>query len=301
MKQLYLLKILIFIFSFSFYLIGQTVTLNVEETNISAGAEYSIYLQKLINSGLDAGLKFNGVIPPYSGTSGIEAITTIEGITFDEDAANSGFYHIPPDPHGAAGPSHLVSVTNTSIEWFTKAGVNQNSQSLASFFSSVTPLTGTFDPKVIYDQFNGRFVIVTLEQTTTPSNTSRILVAVSQTSDPNGGWWFTSINSAITITSLCWADYPGLAVTDDAILITNNMFSFSANAFQGSRLWIIQKTPFYTGGLAAVVIYDPSTLASVPSQNFTMQPAHMFGTLPVSIKSYLVASGWSAVAQIILV
>lgn len=118
---------------------------------------------------------------------------------------------------------------------------------MASFFTSLTPLTGTFDPKVIYDQYNNRFVVVTLEQTTSPSNTSRIFVAVSQTSDPNGGWWFTSINSAVTITSLCWADYPGLAVTDDAILVTNNMFSFSANAFQGSRLWIIQKAPLYSG------------------------------------------------------
>ena len=48
---------------------------------------------------------------------------------------DSRFFHIPPDPHGAAGPSHLVSVVNTSIEWHTKAGVQQSSQSLASFFS----------------------------------------------------------------------------------------------------------------------------------------------------------------------
>ena len=61
-------------------------------------------------------------------------VTSIEGIDFDQDAANSGFYHIPPDPIGAAGPSHVVSVVNTSIEWHTKAGVQQSSQSLSAFF-----------------------------------------------------------------------------------------------------------------------------------------------------------------------
>src|SRR6266508_6022452 len=82
--------------------------------------------------------------------------TTIEGINFDEDAANGGFFHIPPDPHGAAGPGHVVSIVNTSIEWFTKAGVAQNSQRLGknatthvgSFFASLTPVNPTFDPKV---------------------------------------------------------------------------------------------------------------------------------------------------------
>ncbi len=57
--------------------------------------------------------------------------TTVEGINFNEDAVNNGgTAHIPPDPMGAAGPDHLVSVVNTSIEWHTKAGAQQNSQSL---------------------------------------------------------------------------------------------------------------------------------------------------------------------------
>ncbi|NIL95676.1 MAG: hypothetical protein GTO62_00645, partial [Planctomycetales bacterium] len=60
--------------------------------------------------------------------------------------------------------------------WHTKAGVQQNSQSLSSFFSSLSPATDTFDPKVIYDQYNDRFVVVTLEQTDTafgdPADTS---------------------------------------------------------------------------------------------------------------------------------
>ncbi|MGB5848576.1 MAG: hypothetical protein WBH40_08815, partial [Ignavibacteriaceae bacterium] len=232
------------------------------------------------------------------------AITTYDGITFNEDATNSGFYHIPPDPIGAAGPSHLVSVVNTSIEWFTKAGVQQNSQSLASFFASLTPLTGTFDPKVIYDQYAGRFVVVTLEKVGTtnnnPGNISRILLAVSDDSDPNGTWYYHAIDSKLTISSIdSWADYPGFAVDEEAVYVTANMFRFSGGSSLDSRVWIIDKgivSGFYHGDPASVAVYDHSTLASLPGGTTgTTQPAHMFGTPSSStLGTFLVGSGWTS-------
>ena len=282
---------------FFFHSLAQNIELTMEEPTISAGAEYLQYLQRMINSGMADELKFNGIIEKFNKPTEISAITTIEGINFDEDAANGQYYHIPPDPIGAAGPNHVVSVVNTSIEWHTKAGVQQNSQRLGknvttaagSFFASLTPLNSTFDPKVIYDQYNGRFVVVTLEQTAVangdPSNTSRILVAVSQTNDPNAGWYYTSINSAITIGTLSWADYPGFAVGNNAIYITANMFSFSLGTFTGARLWIINKTPFYTGGTASVTFHNPYPVG----QETTYQPAQMFGTPPTDVGTFLVS------------
>ena len=77
------------------------------------------------------------------------------------------------------------------------------------------------------------------------TETSRILVAVSKTSDPTAGWWFTAINSKINIGGLNRrADYLGLGVDDKAIYITNNMFTFTSRgaSFGGVRLWIINKT-----------------------------------------------------------
>lgn len=262
---------------------------------ISAGAEYSMYLEKLINEGRGKEIEYNGSKSSINKAYGIETITKIEGINFEEDAINGGYYHIPPDPIGAAGPSHVIAVTNTSIEWFTKAGVNEVSKRLGkdgsthvgSFFESLAPLTGTFDPKVIYDQYNGKFVVVSLEQTTSPSQTSRILAAVSQTSDPNDGWYFTSINSKISISgNQTYADYPGLVVGTDAIYITANMFRFSTGAYAGGRLWIIGKTSFYSGGTASVTVHDHITLGS--GYGATYQPAHMFGTPPSGVGTFLV-------------
>ncbi len=63
-------------------------------------------------------------------------------------------------------------------------------------------------------------------------NKSKIFIAVSKSSDPTAGWWFTEINSAITIGTLSYVDYPGLAVSSTGIYITANMFSFSTGHTQ---------------------------------------------------------------------
>lgn len=230
--------------------------------------------------------------------------TSIEGINFNEDASTTGYYHIPPDPIGAAGPNHVVSVVNTTIEWFTKAGATQNTQRLGknsggsiagSFFESLTPLTGTFDPKVIYDQFEGRFLVVTLEKTTSSDTTSRILLAVSDDDDPNGSWYYHAINSKMTIDGKTnWADYPGFAVDEEAVYITANMFDFSGYS-HGIRLWIVAKGAgtggFYDGGTASVSVYDPEALAGMSGYT-TSQPAHIFGSAPDPLGTFLVQAGW---------
>ncbi len=219
---------------------------------------------------------------------------TIAGPDFDTNITNTGGYmFIPPDPIGAAGPNHLVSVVNVTIEWHTKQGVEQNSQSLKSFFTSLSPLTFLFDPKVIYDQHAGRFVVVALEMTDVnngdPANTSRILLAVSDDSDPNGSWYFFAIDSKTNIGGTDhWADYPGLAVDADVIYVTNNMFTFGTGSSGGVRLWIINKNPFYSGGAATFTVHDPDTETGASPTSFTLQPAHIFGAAPAGVGTFLV-------------
>ena len=72
-----------------------------------------------------------------------------------------------------------------------------------------------------------------------------------------------------------WTDYPGLAVDEEAIYVTANMFSFTTGFFGDTRLWIIEKGDgsggLYDGGAATVsTALDPST-----SFTFTLQPAHV--------------------------
>lgn len=218
----------------------------------------------------------------------------IEGVNFDHNATNTGgFVCIRPDHIGAVGPEHLVSIVNKSIEWHTKAGIQQNSQGIGlgpagtavgSFFAALVPVNLLFDPKVIYDQHTGRFVLVALErQDSVLAATSRILLAVSDDSDPNGTWFFHAISSKLTLDGLDrWADYPGFAVDEEAVYITNNMFAFSCvgSGFGGSLLWIMDKGlgsgGFYDGGAAGVAVYDAYAAVGSTLVN-TTQPAHVFG------------------------
>jgi hypothetical protein len=228
--------------------------------------------------------------PAPSGIQGLLAPgldTSFAGTNFDNNPSyNGGYLFIPPDPIAAAGLNHVVSVVNAMIEWRPKSGAAGTIQSLQGFFTSLTPANKLFDPKVIYDQYAGRFVVVALEQVASPTS-SRILVAVSDDADPNGTWYYYAINSKTNIGgSDHWADYPGLGLDDKAVYITANMFSFSSNSSGGVRLWIINKTPFYTGGAASVTVHDPYAGGGIST---TTQPAHMFGALPANMGTFLVS------------
>ena len=235
-------------------------------------------------------------------------VTNFASITFDADAANTGFYQIPPDPMGAAGSNQVVAVVNSSIRWHTKAGGQEYNNRLGkngstfsgSFFAALSPTNGLFDPKVIYDQHAGRFVVVALERQDTargdPANTSRILLAVSDDGDPNGTWYFKAIDSKITISGTpTWADYPGFAVDEEAVYFTANMFAFgSGGTYRGTRLWIVKKTGFYTNSTAVVTVTDPFTSAGLPAAG-TIQPAQVYGAGGVGTTNgtFLVNGGWS--------
>ena len=244
-------------------------------------------------SGAPVFIPGRGPLPPVAMTPPLLG-TAIECNNFETSVGyTGGFLFIPPDPHCAVGPTHVINISNVIVQWRPKAGIAdppQYENSLTGFFGAVPgTLAGDFgfDPKVIYDQYNGRFVIVFLEQwepaAGDPAEESRICVAVSMTSDPNAGWYKYVINSKLNISGVDrWADYPGISVDDKAVYIALNMFAFASggSAYGGSRLWIINKVPTYTGGPIAVGLYDAygATPGSIAT---TTQPTHMFGVPPL--------------------
>src|SRR5262245_837264 len=193
-------------------------------------------------------------------------ISTIAGNDFDTQASLSGLFQIPPDPSGAVGPNHVVSVVNTAIQIHQKDGTlvdqrrlgHNGSTATGSFFATLSPVNGLFDAKVVYDSFANRFIVLALAQT---GSTSRILIAVSADSNPTGTWNFLAINSKLNIGGAdYWCDYPGISVDEEAIYVTGNMFSFVGGNY-AERLWIINKNPLYSGGVGAFNVYDPFALS----------------------------------------
>ncbi len=187
---------------------------------------------------------------------------------------------IPPDTMGAAGPLHLVEITNEGIGVFDKStGVLISNVSLQDFWSPLGTDTGQpdynpFDPKVIYDQNSGRFILVTMGGTSSPG--SWLMIAVSNTSDPTGTWYRWAIDAdkdeGLQIFNN-WADYPGFGVDGNYVYVTANMFDNDDN-YQYSKVWVVPKTQLLNGysDITWTEFRDP------PGSWFTMQPAIVFGT-----------------------
>ena len=214
---------------------------------------------------------------------------TFTGFGFDDDAIeNGGVYFVPPDPIGAAGTDRLGAVVNSMIEARTKTGTLLWRDSLADLFTSLAPAGTPFDPKVVYDQYAGRFLVVALElvqpgaANPSPANVSRALVAVSKTATPAtataADWYYAAIDTKISIGGTeYWADYPGFELDEEAVYLTANLFAFAPiSAYGGVRLWIVDKGVvggFYAGG-ASVTVHDPYAGGGI---SLTSMPCQVYG------------------------
>jgi hypothetical protein len=149
------------------------------------------------------------------------AVTNFAGI------AATGW--LPPDCTSAVGPSHVVASVNSSIAVYRKTGGAALLQrTLTVWFANVASNMTIFDPKLLYDQYEGRWVLVAMAVRENP-NRSLFLLSVSASSNPLGLWRnyaLDAMRDGTTATSN-WADYPGLGVDPQALYLTANMFRFN--------------------------------------------------------------------------
>ena len=193
----------------------------------------------------------------------------------------------PPDCTMAAGPSHVLLSVNSSVAIYGKGGGAPLVQrTLTQWFANVVQGLTIFDPKALYDQHAGRWVLLAVAFRQNP-NQSVFLLSVSATSNPLGQWRnyvFNAMVDGATRTNN-WADYPALGVDNRAFYVTANMFAFGGN-FQYAKIRVIPKAGPYSGGPAPFFDFvkmknADNTLA------FTIQPCHTFGAPQVE---YLVNS-----------
>ena len=128
----------------------------------------------------------------------------------------------PPDPSLAAGPDHLVGMTNGAIAFFDKNGNQQFIDEIEDnfgFWGAEGAGFFVFDPEVVYDPHSERFVAMANERT---GGQSFFLLAVSDDSDPNGSWNKYRFN----VTSISGGDIdsPNLAVDEQGIYLTADFF-----------------------------------------------------------------------------
>lgn len=177
---------------------------------------------------------------------------------------------IPPDCTAAVGTTHVVQGVNSSFAFFTKAGNQTFLQGSNQFFAGTGASSFQFDPRVVYDHYNDRFIMTMLAQDDNGS-VSQILIAVSDDGDPNGSWTRYVFDSSVDDDIAdSWLDYHQIGFTADALVISGNMFSFAASQFTAMQSWVIPTAPLYAG---AALTATPFTITG---QGFNTRPGITF-------------------------
>ncbi len=152
----------------------------------------------------------------------------------------------PPDPDIAAGPDHLVVVTNGEIAFFEQDGTMTYSRAIAGgsgFWGSVGATSFVFDPITVYDTLSNRFIAAASEHA--DNGDMALLLAVSDDSNPNGTWHKYRFNVSSYGDFL---DFPNLGVDNEAIYISADFF----NTPSGNWIFIIPKAPVLDGDSVSI-------------------------------------------------
>jgi hypothetical protein len=157
----------------------------------------------------------------------------------------------PPDTQGAVGPNHVVTMLNTQVRIHNRNGTtNLFTTSLQNWWTNAGTFTFVFDPQIVYDSISGRWVACAVADGVGPNDratNSSVLLAVSQTTDPTGAWYYQRIKSDPN--ERLWADFPRLGFNRNWIALSVNMIAFKlTNGFSPARVYIFDKTNAYAGG-----------------------------------------------------
>ena len=159
----------------------------------------------------------------------------------------------------------IVVAVNTKIEYRDTTGKTLYSQTLKTLIAD-NSLPVLCDPKVIYDSGDDRFIF--FSQTCDGGATaSKLIIGFSKTNNPSGGWYFFQITGN-PLNDGSWFDYPKMAVNNNELFITGNLFKTSGT-FNQSVIYEIDKKGGYAGTTNLTWKYW-SAIAGPP---FTILPA----------------------------
>jgi hypothetical protein len=130
---------------------------------------------------------------------------------------------------------------------------------------------GAFDPRIHYDPYAKRWIIVTLGYG--QSANSQLMIGVSKTSNPTSGWWLYKIDADAT--NVNWLDYPNVGFNNKWITVTGNFYKISGgNA--GSVIYVFNKATMMSGAGAPFTRILPSGFTLCPALTYDSTQSNMF-------------------------
>jgi len=173
----------------------------------------------------------------------IETVTPIVGVNY---LGNLNTGYSPLDNSIAiSNGGIIVSVSNDVIEYDDMTGTNLYYNPMLTFINDAS-ITGVCDPVVIYDPGSDRFIFFC--QVCPLGSNSQLLIFFSQTNNPNtGGWWYYTLTGDPMSVGDAF-DYPKVAISNDELFITGNLFGEPSGTYDQSVIYQIDKVAGYAGG-----------------------------------------------------
>ncbi len=158
----------------------------------------------------------------------------------------------PPDPDLARGYDYQVCVTNDDFAVYDSCGTELFRRDINDYLGLNSDFM--FDPKVIFDPWAGRWVMMYHIRDSSPQE-SRLVFVITGDSTPFGlpgsSVWFYNFNvqQDSGTGNAAWADYFDLGYSNTQLSAAGNMFRF-AGGFRWARIMVFDKSAMYAGGSA---------------------------------------------------
>ena len=200
--------------------------------------------------------------------SGAKLFTATTVATFD-GIDDTGLR--PPAPDIAVGQDYLVVVTTDHIGVMNRCGQMLLDSSLSNFFGGLPGGAAYYTPRVIYDEWDNRWMIVFIG-TATNYSVSTLYFAHSVTSNPFGAWTYYTLPSP-TFPGL--KDLPCISATPEGVYLTWDRFNLGTFVFETANIAELSKIDLFNGGGVTIQMRTGMVNPNDGSPALSVRPAQM--------------------------
>ncbi len=151
----------------------------------------------------------------------------------------------PPDPDLATDGTYILAVTNDDFAVYDTCGTQLYRIDVEDYLGYASDFL-LYDPKVIYDPWNARWVMMWHKKRATTQESSMIMMFTGGSTpfglSGAGAYWY-DVNMVQNDGSAdeSWADYYDLGYSSNAITFAGNQFRWD-DSFRWSRIRFVDKT-----------------------------------------------------------
>ena len=214
-------------------------------------------------------LQKSKIVKPQHVIVNTKGTTVADKPILQNNFLGNNFNGIPNDNDMAISNNGvIVSVTNSFMQVHNDTGLILGSISLDVFTDSAGWTAHSFDPKVIYDPAEDKFILIHLSGSDVLQ--TNIIVSFSETNDPLGAWNVYSLPGN-PLSNNTWSDYPIVAITQGELFISMNLIHNDSTSwitgFAESIVWQVDKFDGYNGNTLNTALHHDMDFNGKPIRN----------------------------------